>query len=65
VRAATFHFLSPIFGVAIAAVLLGERFGPLDVLGAVIVAVGILLVQLARLPAAGDAAMRAPPRPGP
>lgn len=51
VRAATFHFLSPIFGVAIAAALLGERFGASDVIGAVIVAAGILMVQLARIPA--------------
>ncbi|SMO39163.1 DMT family transporter [Paracoccus laeviglucosivorans] len=50
VRAATFHFLSPIFGVAIAAALLGERFGASDVIGAVIVAAGILMVQLARIP---------------
>lgn len=53
VRAATFHFLSPLFGVAIAAALLGERFGASDVLGAVIVAAGILMVQLARIPATG------------
>jgi drug/metabolite transporter (DMT)-like permease len=51
VRAATFHFLSPIFGVAIAAALLGERFGVSDVIGALIVAAGILMVQLARIPA--------------
>ena len=50
VRAATFHFLSPLFGVAIAAALLGERFGLSDVLGAIIVAAGILMVQLARIP---------------
>lgn len=50
VRAATFHFLSPIFGVTIAALLLGERFGWSDVIGACIVAAGILLVQTARLP---------------
>lgn len=55
VRAATFHFLSPIFGVVIAAVLLGERFGAADVLGAAVVAAGILMVQLARLPAGGPA----------
>lgn len=54
VRAATFHFLSPIFGVTIAAVLLGERFGVTDVVGAVIVAVGILMVQTSRLPTAAD-----------
>ncbi|WP_017998647.1 DMT family transporter [Paracoccus sp. N5] len=52
VRAATFHFLSPLFGVAIAAALLGERFGASDVLGAGIVAAGILMVQLARIPGA-------------
>ena len=51
VRAETFHFLSPIFGVAIAAALLGERFGVSDVIGALIVAAGILMVQLARIPA--------------
>ncbi|MFT4014325.1 MAG: DMT family transporter [Paracoccus sp. (in: a-proteobacteria)] len=51
VRAATFHFLSPIFGVATAAALLGERFGLSDVIGALIVAAGILMVQLARIPA--------------
>ncbi|MBP8931012.1 MAG: DMT family transporter [Paracoccus sp.] len=54
VRAATFHFLSPIFGVAIAAMLLGERFGASDVIGALIVAAGILMVQMARIPAAPD-----------
>ena len=50
VRAATFHFLSPLFGVAIAAAFLGERFGATDVIGAIIVATGILLVQVSRLP---------------
>ncbi|MCA0870556.1 DMT family transporter [Seohaeicola saemankumensis] len=48
IRAATFHFLNPVFGVAIAAVLLGERLGPQDLLGVAIVTVGILAVQLAR-----------------
>ncbi|MDF1716646.1 MAG: DMT family transporter [Antarcticimicrobium sp.] len=50
-RAATFHFLNPVFGVAIAALLLGERLGPLDVVGVLIVTVGILAVQLSRQPA--------------
>lgn len=54
IRAATFHFLSPIFGVSIAALLLGERFGLSDVLGAAIVAAGILMVQMARLPVVRD-----------
>jgi len=48
VRAATFHFLNPFFGVAIAAVLLGERLGVWDVVGVVIVALGILAVQVAK-----------------
>lgn len=48
IRAATFHFLNPFFGVAIAAVLLGEALGPRDILGVAIITVGILAVQLAR-----------------
>lgn len=47
-KAATFHFLNPFFGVAVAAVLLGERLGARDVLGVVIIAAGILAVQLSR-----------------
>lgn len=47
-RAATFHFLNPFFGVAIAAVLLGEALGPRDILGATIIAAGILAVQISR-----------------
>jgi len=48
VRAATYHFLNPFFGVAIAAMLLGERLSVIDVLGVVIVAAGILAVQLSK-----------------
>jgi len=51
IRAATFHFLNPVFGVAIAALLLGEKLGPLDILGVLIVTAGILAVQLSRQPA--------------
>jgi drug/metabolite transporter (DMT)-like permease len=47
-RAATFHFLNPVFGVAVASVLLNEALGPRDVLGVAIVTAGILAVQLAR-----------------
>ncbi|UWR26513.1 DMT family transporter [Sulfitobacter sp. S223] len=47
-RAATFHFLNPFFGVAIAAILLGEAIGSRDILGVVIIAVGILAVQISR-----------------
>jgi drug/metabolite transporter (DMT)-like permease len=52
VRAATFHFLNPFLGVAIAAALLGERFGALDMVGVAVIAAGILAVQLGRLPEA-------------
>lgn len=51
-RAATFHFLNPVFGVGIAAALLGERLGFLDLIGVVVVTLGILAVQLSRRPAA-------------
>lgn len=50
-RAATFHFLNPAFGTAIAAALLGEALRPTDILGAAVVAAGILAVQLSRKPA--------------
>lgn len=50
-RAATYHFLNPFFGTAIAAALLGERLGVLDVAGALIVAGGIWAVQTSRRPA--------------
>ena len=48
IKATTFHFLNPFFGVAVAAALLGERLGPRDVLGVAIIAAGILAVQLSR-----------------
>lgn len=48
VRAATFHFLNPFFGVAIAALLLGERLTAWDVVGVAIIAAGILAVQISR-----------------
>jgi drug/metabolite transporter (DMT)-like permease len=47
-RAATFHFLNPFFGVAIAAVLLGEPLGRQDLIGVAIITLGILAVQLSR-----------------
>ena len=47
-RAATFHFLNPFFGVAIAAALLGEKLGALDVVGVAIITLGILAVQVSR-----------------
>ncbi|MBR9650277.1 DMT family transporter [Thalassovita aquimarina] len=48
VKAATFHFLNPFFGVAIAAALLGESLGVLDVIGVAVIAAGILAVQLSK-----------------
>lgn len=50
VRASTYHFLNPFFGVTIAALLLGERIGVLDILGVTIAAAGILAVQVSRAP---------------
>ncbi|MGR3792532.1 DMT family transporter [Vannielia sp. SX4] len=49
VKAATFHFLNPFFGVLVAWIFLDERIGPLDIAGVAIIAVGILLVQLAKV----------------
>lgn len=51
VRAATFHFLNPVFGVAIAALLLGETLGVWDLVGVIIVTLSILAVQISRQPA--------------
>lgn len=48
VKAATFHFLNPFLGVAIAALLLGEKLGPIDVVGVTVIAFGILAVQLSK-----------------
>jgi drug/metabolite transporter (DMT)-like permease len=47
-RAATFHFLNPFFGVAIASLLLSEPLGTSDILGVLIVTLGILAVQISR-----------------
>lgn len=51
VRAATFHFLSPFFGVTIAALFLGEELGIADALGVAIIMAGILAVQLSKVTA--------------
>ncbi|MGI3170141.1 DMT family transporter [Pseudooceanicola sp. C21-150M6] len=48
VRAATFHFLNPFFGVAIATLVLGEKIGLLDITGVCITMIGILAVQLSK-----------------
>lgn len=47
-RAATFHFLNPFFGVAVAALLLSEPLGGRDIIGVIVIAAGILAVQLSR-----------------
>lgn len=50
VKAAAFHFLTPFFGVAIAALFLGEGLGLMDIIGVAVIMVGILAVQLAKAP---------------
>lgn len=48
VRAATFHFLTPVFGVAIAWAVLGEHVDWHDALGVLVIAGGILAVQISK-----------------
>lgn len=48
VKAATFHFLNPFLGVAIAAVILGEQLGLREMLGVAVIMGGILAVQLSK-----------------
>lgn len=55
VKAATYHFLNPFFGVAVAAMFLKERLGLTDLIGVAIVAAGILAVQLSKQVAAASA----------
>ena len=47
-RAATFHFLNPVFGVLLAWIILGEALRQSDLIGVAIIALGILAVQVAR-----------------
>ena len=53
IRGATFHFLNPFFGVAVAAVFLGESLRALDLIGVAIIMAGILAVQLSKAPSRG------------
>lgn len=53
IKAATFHFLNPFFGVAIAALLLGESLSMRDIIGVAIITIGILAVQLSRVQKSG------------
>ena len=48
VRAATFHFLNPFFGVLIAALFLGESLGIWDAVGVIVIMAGIFVVQTSR-----------------
>ena len=48
VKAATFHFLNPFFGVVIAAVFLEENLRVWDVVGVLVIMTGIFAVQMAR-----------------
>ncbi len=47
-RAATFHFLNPFLGVAIAALVLSEPLRLNDLIGVAVIMAGILAVQLSR-----------------
>ncbi len=60
IKASTFHFLNPAFGVLIAAALLGERVSMTDMIGVVIAALGILAVQMSKLQARRKGPMTAP-----
>ena len=59
IRASTFHFLNPFFGVTVAALLLDEAISPTDIAGVLIAMAGILAVQLSR----AAKVMRPPPAP--
>ena len=48
VKSAAFHFLNPIFGVTIAAAILGESISLTDLSGVFVITIGILCVQLTR-----------------
>ena len=48
IRAATFHFLNPFFGVLIAAIFLGESLGIWDAVGVIVIMAGIFVVQTSR-----------------
>ena len=43
------HFLNPFFGILIAATILGEAITFMDTIGVIIITMGILAVQLARI----------------
>ena len=63
-RVSAFYFLTPIFGLGLGALLLGESVRPLDGLGLAAVAAGIVLVQSSRGRAVEPRAMRPSARQG-
>ncbi|MEC9360462.1 MAG: EamA family transporter [SAR324 cluster bacterium] len=48
VKASTFHFLNPFFGVMVASFILSEPLTMRDGIGVIIIMLGILLVQSSR-----------------
>ncbi|MGH7708315.1 MAG: DMT family transporter, partial [Vulcanimicrobiaceae bacterium] len=46
-KVSAYYYLTPVFGLALSAALLGEHVGPRDLLGLVAIAAGIALVQRA------------------
>ena len=48
IKAATFHFLNPFFGVVIANIILDEALSSRDFIGVFIITCGILVVQLSK-----------------
>ncbi len=48
IRAATYHFLNPFLGVAIAAVVVGESISLQDVIGVLVITLGIIAVQYSK-----------------
>ncbi|MGB0901149.1 DMT family transporter [Halocynthiibacter sp.] len=51
VRASVFHFLNPFLGVAVAAVILGESLGLMDIIGVAVITGAIIMVQMSKSPA--------------
>ena len=48
IRAASYHFLNPFLGVAIAAVVVGESLSLQDIIGVLVITLGIIAVQLSK-----------------
>jgi drug/metabolite transporter (DMT)-like permease len=51
-RVSAWYFLTPVFGLLLGAALLGEKLAPLDAVGLVVIAAGLLLVTREVTPAA-------------